>query len=292
MKKAFVTGARGFLGANLIKRLKNLGISYVRWDAIDGNYLDSPNLALGMSECDFVFHLAANADIQSGWNNPTKDLMVNTVGTSLVLEAMRKNGIRRIGFASSSAVYGETLNPAEDCPWPVQTSLYGASKVAGEALCQAYSEGQGFEAYLFRFVPLLGEGYRHGHIFDFVKQLLVHPACLTVRGDGRQRKGYVYVEDAIDAMMLLANNRLCGAYNICSGESATINESIKWITEAMDVSPEITYTGGNKGWVGDAPKLTPDPTKLRSLAWGPTITVEQAVKKTVGWMLENREIFK
>jgi len=293
MKKAFVTGARGFLGANLITRLKERGIPYVRFDALDGDRLERIDwLTEKMAECDFVFHLAANADVRGGWKDPRKDLNINTVGTANVLEAMRANGIKRIGFASSSAVYGEARGPAEDCPWPIQTSLYGASKVAGEALIQAYAEGQGFEPYIFRFVPLLGEGYRHGHVYDFVKQLLSHPDYLMVRGDGTQRKSYLYVHDAITAMFHLVDGKHTGIYNVCSPETCAVNQSVAWIQETMGPRPiRIDYTGGSKGWVGDAPNLNPDPSKLYSTGWKPTLSIYQSMQVTVKWMLANKEIF-
>ena len=297
IKKAFVTGARGFVGANLINHLKVLGIPYVRYDALDGNYLhQTVRLSGMMAGCDFVFHLAANADIQKGWDNPTRDLEVNTIGTSNVLCAMRENGIKRIGFASSSAVYGETINPSENCPWPVQTSLYGASKVAGEALIQAYAEGQGFEAYIFRYVPLLGEGYRHGHVYDFVGQLLSHPDFLTVRGGGSQRKSYLYVGDCINAMFHLVKNRATGVWNLCTNDSQTVNYSIRQICEAMNLDPRLDYTGGRNGWVGDAPNLTPSPEKLYASGWKPTTTIPKAMKLTVEWIIaeaaKNKEFFK
>jgi UDP-glucose 4-epimerase len=292
MKKAFVTGARGFLGTNLISRLKSLSIPYVRFDAVDGDKLHNIEwLQSKMSECDFVFHLAANADIRNGWSDPQKDLTINTVGTSNVLEAMRVNGITQIAFASSSAVYGEAINPVEDCPWPTQTSLYGASKVAGEALCQAYSEGKGFKVYILRFVPLLGEGYRHGHVFDFVRQLLEHPQRLDVFGDGTQRKSYVYVQDAITAVLGLIAEGQIGAWNIGTPETCCVNDSIKIITNAMECSPIINYSGGERGWIGDAPNLNPNPKKLYGIGWRPTKNIEQSLRRTVEWMMQHKEIF-
>jgi UDP-glucose 4-epimerase len=293
MKKVFVTGARGFVGDNLIKRLKLMGIPYVRYDAQDGHKLENESFLSGMMDgCDFVFHLAANADVRRGWEYPTRDLTVNTVGTSQVLEAMRANGIKRIGFASSSAVYGDAPNPKEDCPWPTQTSLYGASKVAGEALCQAYAAGQGFEAYIFRFVPLLGEGYKHGHVFDFVNQLREHPDHLTILGDGTQRKNYLYVQDCLDAMLHLIERRKTGIYNLCSRDTLSVSESAQIICEVMGLKPKITYSGGGRGWVGDAPNLNPNPGKLYATEWRPKVDVQEALKRTVAWMLLPTEIFK
>ena len=288
--KAFITGARGFLGSNLTAYLKTIGIPYVRYDALDGCHLHRWDyLQAAMEECDTVFHLAANADIQKGWDNPTRDLEVNTIGTSQVLEAMRTMDKKRIIFASSSAVYGETVNPKEDCPWPIQTSLYGASKVAGEALIQAYAEGKGFEAYICRLSLLLGEGYKHGHVYDFVKQLETHPEYLTVRGDGKQRKAYIYVKDCISAMLSLSSEKRTGIWNLVTTESCTIRESIGWIYDEMKVLPVVSYSGGDKGWVGDAPNLTPSCEKLYATGWRPTVNTEEAIRRTVRSIIKNEQ---
>ena len=156
-----------------------------------------------MAGCDFVFHLAANADVRFGLDHPDKDLQQNTVATFNVLEAMRANGIKRIAFSSTGSVYGEAeiIPTPENAPFPVQTSLYAASKLAGEGMIHAYCEGYKFEGYIFRFVSILGERYTHGHVLDFYKQLLDHPEHLKVLGDGTQRKSYLYVGDCVEAML-------------------------------------------------------------------------------------------
>src|SRR5215510_7022513 len=188
MKNVFVTGAAGFIGSSLTDRLLADGCRVVGWDnfstgqrefiqsalqhkrfaLLEGDNLDLAALTKAMAGSDFVFHLAANADVRFGLEHPSKDLQQNTVATFNVLEAMRANGIKGIAFASTGSVYGEaTVIPTpEDAPFPVQTSLYAASKVAGEALIQAYCEGYSFEGYIFRFVSILGERYTHGHVLD------------------------------------------------------------------------------------------------------------------------------
>ena len=135
---------------------------------------------------------------------PRRDLEQNTIATHNVLEAMRQNGIDRIAFSSSGSVYGESsaIPTPEDAPFPVQTSLYGASKAAGEGLIAAYCAGFGFQSYIFRFVSILGERYTHGHVVDFYRQLKDDPGRLRVLGNGRQRKSYLYVHDCIDAMLM------------------------------------------------------------------------------------------
>ena len=223
MNKIFVTGACGFIGSNLVDRLLKEGYKVVGWDNYStgrieflNNALNNPNFTLiegdnlnvsalseAMIGCDVVFHLAANADVRFGLNHPSKDLNQNTIATFNVLQAMKEQGIKKIIFSSTGSVYGEsiTIPTPENASFPIQTSLYGASKVACEALIQAYSEGYGFESYIFRFVSILGERYTHGHIFDFYKQLMEHPEYLNVLGDGTQRKSYLYVQDCVDAML-------------------------------------------------------------------------------------------
>ena len=191
--KALVTGAAGFIGSNLADRLLRDGHEVVGFDSfstgqerflddacsssafrlVRGDTLDLPALTEAMAGCDTVFHLAANADVRFGLEHPRKDVEQNTLATFNVLEAMRANGVKRIAFSSTGSVYGEaeTIPTPEDAPFPVQTSLYGASKVAGECLIQAYCEGFGFEGYIFRFVSILVERYSHGHVFDLYKSL-------------------------------------------------------------------------------------------------------------------------
>ena len=223
MQRAFVTGAAGFIGSNLVDRLLNSGVEVTGWDnfstgtnhflasalgdprfrLLKGDNLDSESLARAMKGCDFVFHLAANADVRFGLDHPSRDLQQNTIATFNVLEGMRANGIKRIAFSSTGSVYGEAeiIPTPEDAPFPIQTSLYAASKVAGESLIQAYCVGFGFEGYIFRFVSILGERYTHGHVFDFYKQLMIDPSRLKVLGDGTQRKSYLYVQDCVSAIL-------------------------------------------------------------------------------------------
>ena len=192
MKKAFITGAGGFIGSNLLDRLLHEGQTVVGYDNystgqkqflqkcnrqfgfnfLEGDLLDVGRLKTAMEGCDFVFHFAANADVRFGLQHPGKDLEQNTQGTFNILEAMRANGVSKIAFSSTGSVYGEAnvFPTPEDAPFPVQTSLYGASKLAGESLIQAYCEGFGFQSWIFRFVSILGERYTHGHVFDFFKQ--------------------------------------------------------------------------------------------------------------------------
>jgi UDP-glucose 4-epimerase len=238
-----------------------------------------------------VFHLAANADVRFGTQHPRRDLEQNTIATFNVLEAMRQNGIRRIAFSSTGSIYGEpeVFPTPEAAPFPIQTSLYGASKLAGESLIQAYCEGFGYQGFIFRFVSLLGERYSHGHVFDFCRQLLTHPQELKILGDAQQRKSNLYIQDCIEAMSLAIATapEPVNIFNLGSDEYCEVNDSIGWICERMNVNPVRNYSGGKRGWVGDSPFIFLDCAKIRRLGWEPKLTIRQGIIKTVDYLLAN-----
>jgi UDP-glucose 4-epimerase len=214
---------------------------------------------------------------------------------------MRANDIRRIAFSSTGSVYGEakTIPTPEDAPFPVQTSLYAASKVAGEGMIQAYCEGYKMEGYVFRFVSILGERYTHGHVFDFYKQLLEHPDHLRVLGDGLQRKSYLYVQDCVDAILHVmeqgtAKKAKHGSevYNLGTAEYCQVKDSIGWICKALDLKPQLEFTGGERGWVGDNPFIFLETAKVRATGWKPKLTIEQGISKTLSWLQANPWIFE
>ena len=261
-----------------------------------GDLLNLKALKSYMSSCDFVFHLAANADVRFGLQHPGKDLEQNTQATFHVLEAMRANGISKIVFSSTGSVYGEAkvFPTPEDAPFPIQTSLYGASKLAGESLIQAYCEGFGFQAWIFRFVSILGERYTHGHVFDFYKQLKSDPTRLKVLGNGKQRKSYLYIQDCLDAMLLAVERAKdkVNIFNLGVDGYCEVNDSIGWICRAMGVSPKLEYSGGDRGWVGDNPFIFLDTKKTQSLGWRPKVCIEEGVVRTVRWLRENEWVLE
>ena len=253
-----------------------------------------------MAGCDFVFHLAANADVRFGTDPPGKDLQQNTVATYHVLEAMRATGIKHIAFSSTGSVYGEAqvIPTPENAPFPIQTSLYGASKVAGECMIEAYCEGFGFEGYIFRFVSILGERYTHGHVFDFHQQLMAHPERLRVLGDGTQRKSYLYIQDCIAAMLHVTRLGLAAKaphrveiYNLGAPEFCQVKDSVGWICRALGVRPQLEFTGGNRGWVGDNPFIFLDTAKITATGWKPQLTIEQGIERTLRWLEANRWVY-
>ena len=237
---------------------------------------------------DIVFHLAANADVRFGTDHPDRDLLQNTVATHNVLEAMRCGGVRRIAFSSTGSVYGEpsVFPTPENGPFPIQTSLYGASKLAAEALITAYAEGFGIQALIFRFVSILGERYSHGHVFDFYRKLSQDPTRIEVLGNGKQRKSYLYVQDCIDAMLLAVDSARVpvGIFNLGTDEYCEVDSSLGWICAELGVDPERIYTGGERGWIGDSPFIFLDCARIRSLGWRPKLTIRQGVLQTLGYL--------
>jgi UDP-glucose 4-epimerase len=309
--RALVTGGAGFIGSSLVDRLLADGHQVIAFDnfstgqerfladaakhpgfsLVRGDTLDLPALTAAARGVDVVFHLAANADVRFGTEHPRRDLEQNTIATFNVLEAMRANGVERVAFSSTGSVYGEAqvIPTPEDAPFPIQTSLYGASKLAGEGLIQAYCEGFGFRAWIFRFVSILGERYTHGHVFDFYRSLRADPSRLRVLGNGRQRKSYLYIQDCIDAI-LLAMDRADGKVNVLNlgtDEYCEVNDSIGWITGHLGLSPALDYTGGERGWIGDNPFIFLDTTRIRALGWKPTLTIREAVVRTVDYIRAN-----
>jgi UDP-glucose 4-epimerase len=312
----FITGAAGFIGSNVVDRLLANGETVVGYDNlttgkkqfldpasanpnfrfVKGDLLDAGTLTQAMKGADFVFHLAANADVRFGTEHPERDLQQNTIATFNVLEAMRANGIKRMAFSSTGSIYGEpeVFPTPEDAPFPVQTSLYGASKLAAEGMIQAYCEGFGFQAYIFRFVSILGERYTHGHVFDFYQKLMADPTRLHVLGDGKQRKSYLYVHDCIDAMLLairVLNNKV-HVLNLGHEEASRVNDSIGWIAERLGVRPELTYSGGERGWIGDSPFILLDTRRIRALGWKPKMSIREGILRTVDWLAANRWVFE
>ncbi len=313
--RCFVTGCAGFIASNLVNRLLKDGHAVVGYDnfstgqqeflapallnpnftLVRADLLELESLKSAMDGCEIVYHLAANADVRFGTDHPRKDLDQNTIATYHVLEAMRANGVKRIAFSSTGSVYGEAqvIPTPEDCPFPIQTSLYGASKLAGEGMIAAYCEGFGFQACIFRFVSILGEHYTHGHVFDFYKQLKEHPDHLKVLGNGKQRKSYLYIQDCLDGIAISVEKSAAkvSVYNLGTDEYCEVNNSIGWICDAMGVKPRLEYTGGDRGWIGDNPFIFLDCKRIRALGWTPKLTIREGVVATVRYLENNPWVF-
>jgi UDP-glucose 4-epimerase len=311
----FVTGAAGFIGSNLVDRLLRDGETVVGYDDLStgmpeflalasrhrnftfvrGDLLDPCGLTEAMRGARRVVHLAANADVRFGLAHPRKDLEQNTIGTSNVLEAVRANDVSEIAFASTGSIYGEAsvVPTPEDAPFPVQTSLYGASKLACEGMIAAYSEGYGIKARIFRFVSILGDRYSHGHVFDFMKQLGEDPTRLHILGDGTQRKSYLHVDDCIEAMLLALDwgDERNAIFNLGTDEVCKVLDSVDWILGRLKLSPQLSFSGGRQGWIGDNPLIYLDCSRIRGLGWQPKKSIREAVELTVDWLAANRWVF-
>jgi UDP-glucose 4-epimerase len=309
--RCFVTGCAGFIGSALTDRLLADGHAVVGYDnfstgqsrflaeaqasprfqLIPGELMDARTLEDGMRGSDIVFHLAAHADVRFGADHPRRDLEQNTLGTYEVLRAMKATGVTTLAFTSSGSVYGDaTMIPTpEHAPFPVQTSFYGASKAAAEGLIAAHCAAYGFQAHIFRLVSILGERYSHGHIVDFYRQLSRDAGSLRVLGDGRQRKSYLYVQDCIDAMLIAVDRSTegIGIFNLGHDTACTVSESIARICEALKIEPQVRYGGGERGWVGDSPRILLDTQRIRALGWTPRLNIAQSIARTLDYLRAN-----
>jgi UDP-glucose 4-epimerase len=314
MRRACITGGAGFIGSHVADRLHSEGVEVVIVDDFrtgrrefvadllgrpgvtlcEGDVLDPGLLERALGGCDWVFHLQANADVRHGLEHPRKDLEQNTIATAGVLEAMRATGVSKIAFSSTGSVYGEpeVFPTPESAPFPIQTSLYAASKLAGEGMIGAYAHGFGFTGLIFRFVSILGERYTHGHVYDFYRALKRDPERLRVLGDGRQEKSYLHVGDCVAAIRVAVaeyadRSGEVGVYNLGTDETVVVDDSIDVICEHMGVEPRREYTGGRRGWVGDSPLIQLDCTRIRALGWEPNLTIRQAIVRTLQWFDDN-----
>lgn len=316
INKFIVTGCAGFIGSNLVDRLLADGhqvtgidnfstgqrrfldgaLAHPNFRLVEIDLLDLDALKQAFAGGEAVFHLSANADVRFGTEHPRRDLEQNTIATYNVLEAMRANGVKKIAFASTGSVYGDmpVVPTPEDAPFPIQTSLYGASKAACEGMIAAYCEGFGFQSWIFRFVSILGERYTHGHVFDFYQKLKADPSRLPVLGNGKQRKSYLYVQDCIDAILLAMDKAgdKVNIFNLGVDGYCEVNDSIGWICAELGLQPQLEYSGGDRGWIGDNPFIFLETKKIQSLGWKPKFSIREGVIKTVEYLRANEWVFE
>lgn len=309
--KYLVTGAAGFIGSHLVESLLSRGHKVIGID----NFSTGKEQFLTKALCDKgfelhrvdllndthwetllngvsrVYHFSANADVRFGAEHPLRDFEQNTIVTRNVLEACRKFGVKEFVFSSTGSVYGEAevIPTPEDSPFPVQTSLYGASKLASEGLIQAYSETFGIKSWIFRFVSILGPRYSHGHVIDFYRQLKTNPNKLKILGDGTQKKSYLYVGDCISAIDKALNfeNRKIEIFNLGQDYLCEVKDSVSWICSELGLNPELQYGTGNRGWIGDNPVILLSTEKIKSTGWYPQVSIEQSVRNTVRYLDKN-----
>lgn len=307
--KSFITGGAGFIGSALVERLLNEGHTVIVYDNmstgkseflkkfgenskfkfVKGNLLDFNKLKKSMKGADFVWHLAANADVKQGVENTKLDLEQGVLTTYNVLEAMRQNSIKKIAFSSSSVVYGEAkkIPTPEDYGPLVPVSFYGASKLSAEAEICAFCGSFDFTAYIFRFANVIGRNATHGILADFLKKIKQTPDKLEVLGDGTQKKSYILVDDCVDAMIHVTKTakEKVNIYNIGSQDQISVKRIAELFIEQSGSNAKIVYTGGKRGWAGDVPNMMLSTRKLSTLGWKTRHTSEDAVKLTIRYIL-------
>jgi UDP-glucose 4-epimerase len=307
-----VTGGAGFIGSHLVDELVRRGEEVVVYDnfssgfrrhlaiplksgrlqIVEADILDLRSLTAAMEGVSTVFHLAANADVRGGIADRYVDVQQNIVGTHTVLEAMKAVGAKQIVFTSSAAVYGEPdrFPTPEDQPL-VQTSMYGASKLAAEALIQAYSEYFGITSYCFRFVSWIGERYSHGVIYDFVNKLRINPEQLEILGDGLQKKSYLHVSDGIRGIFMALDRikNLKNILNLGHVEYVGVTELARMVCEEMGLK-DVTFhfTGGPRGWLGDSPLVQLDISRMQQAGFQPKISIQEGIRRTTRYLLGNQ----
>ncbi len=314
--KVLVTGGAGFIGSHVVDELirqdhhvivydnfstgfrQHLGqaLNTTRLKIIEGDILDLSRLTSALESVSTVFHLAANADVRGGIVNTAIDVEQNMLGTHRVLEAMRAQSVREIVFTSSATVYGEPDRfPTPESQPLIQTSLYGASKLAAEAMIQAYGEYFGIRSYCFRFVSWIGERYSHGVVRDFVQKLMRNPKELEILGDGKQRKSYLHVTDGIRGIFSAMQNMkdLKNVLNLGHVEYMNVKDVANIICQEMGLKRvNYRFTGGARGWLGDSPFVLLDISKIRETGFQPEISIEEGVRRTVRYLLQNQWVLE
>jgi UDP-glucose 4-epimerase len=314
--KVLVTGGAGFIGSHVVDELIRQGHHVIVYDnfstglrqhlgqalntnrlkIIEGDILDLSRLKSALEDVSTVFHLAANADVRGGVVNTAIDVEQNILGTHRVLEVMRAQSIREIVFTSSAAVYGEPDRfPTPESQPLIQTSLYGASKLAAEAMIQAYGEYFGIRSYCFRFVSWIGERYSHGVVRDFVQKLMRNPKELEILGDGKQQKSYLHVADGIRGIFSAMQNLkdLKNVLNLGHVEYMNVKDVANIICQEMGLKKvDYRFTGGPRGWLGDSPFVLLDISRIKETGFQPEISIEEGVRRTVRYLLENQWVLE
>jgi UDP-glucose 4-epimerase len=220
----------------------------------------------------------------------------NTLATWNALEAARANGVKGFAFASSSAVYGEPdVFPTPENYAALQTSLYGASKYAGEAMIQAYGEYYNLRSFAFRFVSWIGERYTHGIIFDILKKLQGDPNRLPLLGDGTQKKSYLYVKDGVSGVMrgIEKGTAQKNIFNLGHDYFIPVVEVVKIVLDELKMNDvKLEFAGGKRGWLGDSPLVQLDTSKIKSLGWKPETSIEEGIRRTVRYLKQNPQLLQ
>ena len=295
-----VTGGAGFIESYIVDRLVESeevividNLSSGNKDYVNENAtlhvadLVKDDLSEFMRGVEEVWHIAANPDVRIGSENPKAIYENNVLATYRLLEAMRKAGVARIVFTSTSTVYGEAPTPTPENYPTMPISIYGASKVACEALISSYCHTFDMQAWIYRFANVIGKRSNHGVIYDFIMKLRRNPNELEILGDGEQNKSYIYISDCIDGMFYgLKADEAVNVFNIGSEDQVKVKRIAEIVCEEMGLNPVFKFTGGRRGWKGDVPVMLLSIEKLKSLGWKPKYSSEQAVRLATRDLLE------
>ncbi|GAA0221548.1 NAD-dependent epimerase/dehydratase family protein [Halobaculum roseum] len=293
---ALVTGGGGLIGSHLAGHLQSEYDADVRVaddfskgerdripdgvDVIEADLTDEAETREAVTaDLDVVFHLAAYTD--TNFDDDRTLFEENTEMTYNVLEAMADAGVSNLAFTSSSTVYGEAPRPTPEDYAPLEPiSIYGSSKLADEALISTYAKSYGFSAWVYRFANIVGPYQRGNVIPDFIQKLQADPEELEILGDGRQEKSYLHVTDCVDAMCHVVEHgeRDLNTYNLGSRTTTSVNRIADIVAEEMGLDPAYSYTGGDRGWTGDVPKMRLSVEKLAALGWEPPASSDDAVR--------------
>ncbi|MEE9219107.1 MAG: NAD-dependent epimerase/dehydratase family protein [Acidobacteriota bacterium] len=310
--RIFITGVAGLIGRSLARLYLGRGDQVTGVDSaaeatqrLADDPGDHPSFRfLGedllqdgrwQAECagaDVVLHLAANSDIQRSFDSPELDLRQGFLSTQRVLEAMRSGRARRLGFASSSAVYGEPAEfpTPEDYGPLLPVSLYGAAKLASEALISAYAHGYGLGACLFRPANIVGGEATHGVVLDFIHALRRNPGTLRILGDGAQSKPYLHASECSEAMAWALEKSAAAvqAFNITPADAIPVREIAGIVCGALGLDHvRYEFSGGERGWPGDVPRVRLDPARLARLGWSARLSSRQAVERAAAELARN-----
>ena len=310
MRRALVTGGLGFIGSHLVDRLLGGGWEVVVLDNLltgrrsnlehqtgnprlrieEGDIRDLQTVVAASEGCDAVFHLAAHALMRVSLSDHRADLDYNVIGTLNVLEGIKANGIPDLVFASTSALYGEArVVPTPEDYSGVQTSLYGAAKLAGEAYASAFVQLTPMKFWAFRFGTVLGERCRRGAIWDFEHKLLRDPSELEILGDGRQSKDYLSVSDCVDGIMVgyEKSSEPVNIFNLGLQEQTTVDQVADIVIQEMRLTNvRKRYTGGARGWIGDNPVVYLSIKRIQALGWKPKVSPSDTIRSTARWTFE------
>ncbi len=307
--RALVTGGAGFIGSHVVDRLLEEGYEVTAVDNLSEGHLenvahlkkdkrfgfvkmdlrDARATGRVVAGADVVFHLAAQANIRKSLVDHRGDLDNNVVTQINLLDAMIKHNVSDMVFASSSAVYGEaTVVPTPEDYMPVQTSLYGASKLAAEAWSQAFVQFAPIKTWSFRFANVVGERCRRGVVWDFVHKLQKNPKELKILGNGKQSKEYLYVKDCVEGMMTgwRKTRGPVEAFNLGQPNQTLVDEVANIVIDEMKLDGvKRKYTGGERGWIGDNKLVELSLDKMKKLGWTPRTPPEEAIRVTTRWTM-------